>query len=235
MRPRNNHYIPLSALDPGAPDSPGPVGAGAWRLQYVAGLREAAAREAGGERRKPQVHLQRAPRRLPVGRGRRAGRGNAVTPGNATWQSGVHDLGRQPSIRWLLAAVGAALILIGLAACNGQPDGTPTGQGAAADPTSYIDGNGKYHALADGRGDHYSITHGYQESHANDDSHGRPHTLAYGWQESPRRCRRSCLPVCGGRWMPTPSSGGTDWSRRTGGRSRSRTPASLPRRTRPPG
>lgn len=34
---------------------------------------------------------------------------------------------------WLL--IGAALILLGLAACNGQPDGTPAGLGAGSDPT----------------------------------------------------------------------------------------------------
>ena len=51
-------------------------------------------------------------------------------------QGGAHNLRRRGSIRMLLLAVGTALILLGLAACNGQPDGTPAGQGTAADPTS---------------------------------------------------------------------------------------------------
>ena len=50
-------------------------------------------------------------------------------------QRNVYDIKRRRSIRWLLLAVGTALILLVLAACNGQQDGTPAAQGAAADST----------------------------------------------------------------------------------------------------
>ena len=66
--------------EPGAPDEPGLVDAGAQRFRSGAGLREAAAPEAGGGRRQSQVHLQRASHRLPVGKGPRAGGdGNCMT------------------------------------------------------------------------------------------------------------------------------------------------------------
>ena len=60
--------------EPGAPDEPGLVGAGVRRFPDSAGLREAAAAEAGGDRRRTHLHLQRTQGGLPLGAGAGGGR-----------------------------------------------------------------------------------------------------------------------------------------------------------------
>ena len=59
-----------------------------------------------------------------------------MTPGTANSQGGVYDFMRRNSIRWLVSAGATALMLLGLAACNGQQDRTPTGLGTASDHTA---------------------------------------------------------------------------------------------------
>ena len=58
-----------ASAEPGALDEPGLVDAGVSGFQVGAGLREAAAGKAGGDRRQPQVHLQRTQGGLPHGAG----------------------------------------------------------------------------------------------------------------------------------------------------------------------
>lgn len=58
-----------------------------------------------------------------------------MTSGTVNYQGGVYELRRRRFVGWLLLSVGTAMILLGLAACNGQPEGTPAAQGTAGDST----------------------------------------------------------------------------------------------------
>ena len=56
-----------------------------------------------------------------------------MKPGNGDPPGGVCDLRLQRFIRWLLAAGGTTLILLGVAAYSWQPDRSPAGLGTASD------------------------------------------------------------------------------------------------------